>query len=147
MNELEKRFDNTYKKKLINNFLLIKHTDYPTNRKPKQFVDRLLLSKDKSYAFELKQTIHKSIRIDRFKKHQLLFLENFNKKVGPGYLLISLNNFENIFLIHIYEFKKFLKDLEKKSFNKKDIEKILHQKINKTWNKRKSNFILDLDLK
>jgi len=76
-NILEKAFDLGYKKYLQDYYVLIKHTDYPTNKKPQQFVDRILLSKKKNVAIELKKSSTNSVRFRRFKQHQINFLKNF----------------------------------------------------------------------
>lgn len=141
-NKLEKAFDLGYKKYLEQYFFVINETDVPTYRKPKQTVDRILISREINIALELKKTKRKLISFSRFKDHQIQELEEFKQKSGVAYFLVSLHEFETVILIDIGQFILLRQKLNKKSFNKDDLSLIDHKVIKA--NKLRTNFRLDL---
>lgn len=150
MNKLEKAFDLGYQKYLKDAFLRINVPDLPpyfqkkvkVAFKPKQIVDRLLLSRQRSIAIEIKKSKRKLISFSRFKPHQVEFLQDFHALVGDAYFLVSLHQFKKVFLIQIGDFLVMKKEIPKKSFNVNDIEDHPHVKI--TANKLRTNYRLDL---
>jgi penicillin-binding protein-related factor A (putative recombinase) len=142
-NKLEKAFDLGYQKYLKKYFFLINETDVPTFRKPKQTVDRILVSRRKNIALELKKSKRKLIPFDRFKDHQIDELAEFKQKSGKAYFLVSLNEFSTIVLIDIDHFKRLRQKLNKKSFNENDIELIDHRIIRAK--KLRTNYRLNLE--
>ena len=136
-NKLEKAFDLGYEKFLKKEFLRINVPDLPpyfreftkVKFKPKQIVDRILLSKRKSIAFELKNTKRKLIPLTRIKKHQTEFLKEFKEKVGESYYLFGFNDFKCVFGVDIDVFLEMRRTLTKKSFNMKDIKTLNHIEI------------------
>jgi penicillin-binding protein-related factor A (putative recombinase) len=152
MNELEKAFDKGYFKYLKSHFIRINVPDLPpyfkksTNVgfKPKQIVDRLLLSKKKNIAIELKKSKRKLMSFSRFKDHQTKFLLNFTKKSGDAFYLVSLEQFKKVFLIDIREFLEMKESISKKSFNTSDIDNFEH--IPLKANKLRKHYRIDLRL-
>lgn len=142
-NKLETAFDLGYKKYLKDHYFLVNENDVPTFKKPKQTVDRILISRDKNIALELKKSKQKLISFSRFKDHQIKDLEEFKQKSGEAYFLVSLNEFKTIVLIDIDQFRILRQNSNKKSFNENDIllftdHQIIYAK------KLRTNYRLDL---
>jgi penicillin-binding protein-related factor A (putative recombinase) len=141
-NRLEIAFDLGYRKFLQNQYFLINEADVPTYRKPKQTVDRILVSKRLNIALELKQTKRKLISFRRFQDHQVQELIEFKQKAGEAYFLVSLNEFRTVALIDIDQFKTLRQKLTKKSFNESDLTLIDHKIIRAE--KLRTNYRLSL---
>lgn len=143
-NKLEKAFDLGYEKHLRGHYFLINETDVPTYRKPKQTVDRILVSTKLNIALELKKSKRKLIPFSRFQDHQVQELIEFKQKAGEAYFLVSLNEFHTVALIDIDQFKILRQNLEKKSFNEGDLTQIEHKIIKAE--KLRTNYRLNLEL-
>jgi penicillin-binding protein-related factor A (putative recombinase) len=141
-NRLEVAFDLGYKKFLQNHYFLINEADVPTYRKPKQTVDRILVSNRLNIALELKQSKRKLISFRRFQDHQVQELIEFKQKAGEAYFLVSLNEFRTVALIDIDQFKTLRQKLTKKSFNESDLTLIDHKIIRAE--KLRTNYRLNL---
>lgn len=142
---LEKAFDLGYNKYLEDQFILIKHIDFPTRKQAKQFPDRIILSKDQNYAIEIKYTSKERLRFRRFKKHQINFLKSFKEKeIGEAFFLVSLNDFEIVMLIDINAFLSFKQALKYASFTPKHLDQLNYTKMRAK--KLRKNYRLDLSL-
>lgn len=120
-NILEQAFDLGFAKFLKSQYIRVAQPDLPMRNKPKQIVDRILLSKTRNYAFELKKTQGKSIPFSRIPDHQIKFLQNFEKSAGEAFLLCSFLELELVKLIPIVDFLQIQTTIPKKSFNFHDI--------------------------
>jgi len=147
-NKLEKAFDLGFKKFLKDYYFLFNQPDIPPlfasklRFKPKQTVDRILLSRTRNIALELKKSKQKLISFSRFQDHQIEELEEFKQKAGESYFLVSLHQFTMIVLIDIDQFKILRQNINKKSFNVDDVQTIDHQIIDAK--KLRTNYRLDL---
>ncbi len=140
MNELEQAFDNGQKKYLPDVYV-INQPDFPwfaiqknlekTKFINKQQPDRILLSRKGSYCFELKQCKHERFPFNRLKPHQEEALINFQKTVGPAYLILSFLVVQRVFAIPILDYVDIKAKSLKKSINLGDIEHIIASPIYK----------------
>lgn len=132
INALERAFDNGFRKFLRECYMMINIPDLPpyfkksvnVKFKPKQIVDRVLVSKRKNLAFELKKTASTLISLSRIKKHQIEFLIEFDEKCGNAFLIAGFfkeKSEVNVYLIEIKAYQKMIKTLGKKSFNEGDL--------------------------
>jgi penicillin-binding protein-related factor A (putative recombinase) len=94
--------------------------NYPQlqQRMPKVPCDRIIIYKGRSYFFELKHTIGKSINFNRFKDHQLGALTNHkNKGKGQSYIIMGfrIDSKLRIFLVDIDYVTNFIYKSKRKS--------------------------------
>jgi penicillin-binding protein-related factor A (putative recombinase) len=122
MNDLEAAFDEGYDRILAATYMKITQRDYPMATKAKQIVDRVLVSRDRNLAFELKRTKRKLLPFARIPDHQGDFLREFATKVGEAYLICAFLGLKHIFLLSIHKFDQLKESLEKKSFNMHDVD-------------------------
>ncbi|MHA1733395.1 MAG: Holliday junction resolvase RecU [Promethearchaeota archaeon] len=133
MNELEQAFDRGQKAYLPGAYV-INQPDFPwfairdklakTKFIQKQQPDRILLSRKGSYCFELKQCKDARFPFDRLKPHQEKALLNFQKTVGPAYLVLSFLELQRVFAIPILDYLDVKARIGKKSINLEDVERL-----------------------
>jgi penicillin-binding protein-related factor A (putative recombinase) len=152
-NSLEMLFDFSYNALWHLHFFCIREVDFPLyliqkshlRFKPHQIVDRILVSFNQNFAFELKHSLTRSLALSRIKSHQTEFLDRFQTQAGKGFFIFSFEDLDYIFLIPISSYLSFLKNWTKKSLNIEDIRSIPHVKeIQKVIIGRKKKPIMDL---
>jgi penicillin-binding protein-related factor A (putative recombinase) len=127
--DLERAFDKGYRKYLKDHYYLFKVPDIPFSKKNKQPVDRILVSKDKNIAIEIKYTSTDRMELRRLKEHQIEDLKEFKYKSGAAFILFSLNSFEKVFLTEIDDYLRFKTDLGQKSFTQDHLDLMNYQEI------------------
>lgn len=119
-NPLELLFDYTYDVMWNDVYFLVREVDFPLyliqqsklRYKPKQMVDRILLSRTRNIAIEMKHSQTKSIALDRLAEHQVKYLTLFQEMCGHAYFLLAFNHMQEIWLIPIQSYHFLLKTLQ-----------------------------------
>lgn len=130
MNELEQAFDRG-QRKYMPEYYVINQPDFPwsavkrglqnTKFLVKQQPDRLLLSRARSWCFELKQCKNKRFAFKRLKKHQEAALVDFAKRAGAAYLVVSFLGLGRVFAVPVQVYQHLKRTVGKKSVNLDDV--------------------------